>query len=55
MVKLVGRTENVACEFEIEHAERILRLRGTSWQLPVDSDYKFENGIISPRGKKETD
>lgn len=33
-------------DFEITHAERLLRLPGTSWKLPEDSKYEFVNNAI---------
>ena len=41
-------------EFEVSHAERILAMRDSGWQLPEDSDYELrEDGTISRRDKKK--
>lgn len=42
-------------EFEVSHAERLLAMPNNGgWQLPVDSKYKYENGSITRRDKKES-
>lgn len=46
---------NITEEFEINHAERILRMPNNGgWQLPEDSEYKFDfnNGIGYRKNKK---
>ena len=48
-------TLNTTEEFEINHAERLLRMPNNGgWQLPKDSDFKFtnDNGIEYRRNKK---
>lgn len=43
----------VTQEFEITHAERLLRMQNNGgWVLPKESDYIFGNGAISKRNKK---
>ena len=37
-----GRTQ----DFEVTHAERLLKLRNSAWMLPENSEYRFENGSI---------
>lgn len=37
---------DVCQEFEITHAERLLRLRGTVWNLPNNSQFEFVNDAI---------
>lgn len=47
-VKLVIPAKNREAEFEIEHAERILRVQNNGgWQLPSDSkfEFDFEHGL----------
>lgn len=39
-------------EFEVDHAERILRMTSSGWGLPEDSDYEFKDGTINRRDKK---
>lgn len=34
--------KGVKKEFEIEHAERLLRHPNSGWKLPEDSSYQFE-------------
>lgn len=44
-------------EFEVTHAERLLRMRNNGgWVLPEKSNYQFdkENGITSKRHQKGT-
>lgn len=39
--------------FELSHAERLLNMRNNGgWKLPDNSEYEFNNGIISRRNKK---
>ena len=33
-------------DFEVTHAERLLKLRNSAWTLPENSEYRFENGSI---------
>lgn len=47
---------NIVREFEISHAERLLRMQNNGgWRLPENSHFKFdiENGITVNRNKKE--
>lgn len=52
-VRLVAPLDGMSGEFELTHAERILRIRNTRWRLPEDSEYTFENGFICTRHTKE--
>lgn len=48
MVTLHNSRLNVTEQFEINHAERMLRMPNNGgWHLPKDSEYKFDfdNGI----------
>lgn len=48
-------TLNTTEEFEINHAERLLRMPNNGgWRLPENSDFKFDkdNGIGYKRNKK---
>lgn len=48
LVTLENGVLNVTQDFEINHAERLLRMPNNGgWQLPKDSQYKFDfdNGI----------
>lgn len=40
-------------QFDIDHAERILAIKNSGWELPKDSDFEYVNGIISRRDKKK--
>ena len=54
-VKLVCPPHNLTEEFEIKHAERLLRMPNNGgWRLPENSDFKFDkdNGIGYKRNKK---
>lgn len=54
-VLLVVPAENMQHEFEITHAERLLRMGNNGgWQLPEDSQFEFtvENGIRRKPNKK---
>lgn len=54
-VTLFNETLNVTEEYEINHAERILRMPNNGgWTLPKDSEYKFDfdNGIGIKQNKK---
>lgn len=51
-VKLVVPALEMEATFEVEHAERLLRMKNNGgWQLPADSEFVFENDIISKRDK----
>lgn len=53
-VALFNESLNVTEEFEITHAERLLRLPNNGgWKLPEESEFKFENenGIGYKRNK----
>lgn len=53
MVSLATK-EGVKREFEIDHAERILKIRNSGWHIPEDSEYELlSDGTISRRHKKE--
>mgnify|MGYP003589109374 CR=1 FL=1 len=54
-VKLVCPPHGLTDEFEITHAERLLRMPNNGgWRLPENSDFKFDkdNGIGYKRNKK---
>ena len=38
-------------EFEVSHAERILKMRESGWALPEDSEYEYKDGTLNPRAK----
>lgn len=44
-------------EFEVSHAERLLRMKNNGgWQLPKNSEYQFskENGLTKRDKKQDT-
>ena len=45
-VTLITKKGGHTQDFEVTHAERILRLRNSAWTLPENSEYRFENGSI---------
>ena len=52
-VTLATVSEGTRAEFDIEHAERILKMRKSGWMLPKDSEYEFKDGTINRRDKKK--
>jgi len=51
-ITLVIPQRGTKITLSVEHAERLLRMtRNGGWQLPSNSEYVFENGIISKRSK----
>lgn len=54
-VALVRKDNGTTHEFEISHAERILRMpHNGGWELPENSQFNFdfENGFTNKRNKK---
>ena len=52
-VKLVRQYDGEQVEFEVDHAERILKMRnGGGWALPEDSEYEMKDGTLDRRNKK---
>lgn len=52
-VTLATVSEGTKAEFDIEHAERILKMRRSGWMLPKDSEYEFKDGTINRRDTKK--
>ena len=52
-VTLATVSEGTKVEFDIEHAERILKMRKSGWMLPKDSEYEFKDGTINRRDTKK--
>ena len=52
-VTLATVSEGATREFDIDHAERILRMPRSGWVLPDDSQFEYKDGIISRRDKKK--
>ena len=52
-VALATVNEGAIREFDIDHAERILRMKNSGWQLPKNSEFELINGTISRRNQKK--
>ena len=52
-VALATVNEGAIREFEIDHAERILAIPHSGWELPKDSDFEYVDGTINRRDKKK--
>ena len=53
-VKLLCLANGEVTEFAVDHAERILAMRDSGWELPEDSEFELnEDGTISRRDKKK--
>jgi len=52
-VALATVREGAIREFDIDHAERILQIPHSGWQLPKNSDFEYTNGTINRRDKKK--
>lgn len=50
-VTLMRQYDGQATEFEVSHAERILMMPNSGWQLPEDSNFELKDGTITPRDK----
>ena len=54
MVSLVCIATGKKTDFEVSHAERILAIRDSGWELPEDGEYELrEDGTISRRDKNQ--
>jgi len=51
IVKLARLYDGETTDFEVSHAERILKMKDSGWELPKDSEYELKDGTITPRGK----
>jgi len=55
-VALECPTLNVTVDYEISHAERLLRMRNNGgWRLPEKSTFEFVDNGIRRKGNKKTD
>lgn len=57
MVLLCDTANKTSSCFEIEHAERILRMPNNGgWELPINSKYQFNtsDGITIKRNKRDS-
>ena len=52
-VTLATVSEGAKREFDIDHAERILRMPRSGWVLPKDSEYEYKDGTINRRNQKK--
>lgn len=42
-VTLVALSAGIQQSFSIDHAERLLRMPNSGWELPKDSDYEYDH------------
>lgn len=52
-VTLATVSEGATREFDIDHAERILRMPRSGWKLPEDSQFEYKDGTINRKDKKK--
>jgi len=50
-VVLERQFDGQATEFEVSHAERILAMPQSGWQLPKNSEYELKDGTLITRDK----
>ena len=50
-VTLVAPTAGIQRSFSIDHAERLLWMPNSGWELPKDSDYEYDR-VTGLRKKK---
>ncbi len=50
-VSLIRECDGKAVEFEVTHAENVLKMKNSGWKLPEDSEYEYKDGSITPRNK----
>lgn len=55
-VTLVAITAGIQQSFSIDHAERLLRMPNSGWELPKDSDYVYDRatGLRKKKIKRTT-
>lgn len=55
-VTLVAITAGIQRSFSIDHAERLLRMPNSGWELPKDSDYEYDRatGLRKKKIKRTT-
>jgi hypothetical protein len=41
-------------EFEVSHAENILKMKDSGWALPEGSEYEYKDGTLNRRSKKDS-
>lgn len=50
-VILVALAAGIQQSFSVDHAERLLRMPNSGWELPKDSDYEYDR-VTGLRKKK---
>ena len=50
-VTLVAPSAGIQKSFSLDHAERLLRMPNSGWELPKDSDYEYDR-VTGLRKKK---
>lgn len=53
-VNLVALSAGIQQSFSIDHAERLLRMPNSGWELPKDSDYEYDRvtGLHKKKAQK---
>lgn len=52
-VALSRQNDGKRVEFEVSHAERILQMPNSGWELPKDSEFELKDGSITPRDTRK--
>lgn len=55
VTRVTLEVEGVTRDFEITHAERLLRMTKAGWHIPKGSKYEFVDNAIQRRRDKEGD
>lgn len=50
-ITLVSLSAGIQQSFSVDHAERLLRMPNSGWELPKDSDYEYDR-VTGLRKKK---
>lgn len=55
-VTLVALPAGIQQSFSIDHAERLLRMPNSGWELPKDSDYEYDRvtGLCKKKVQRTT-
>ena len=52
-ITLVSLSAGIQQSFSIDHAERLLRMPNSGWELPKDSDYEYDRATGLHRKKAQ--
>ena len=55
-ITLVSLSAGIQQSFSIDHAERLLRMPNSGWELPKDSDYEYDRvtGLHRKKAQRTT-